>query len=135
MHKWVCTIKSEFATYDPLFPTSSAAFIPVALHFLPVALLCAAANQQTHCERRVAVPHAAGIGAMGWSAGTIALGTPEAEGAQTALVRAVVELGGAQASTPGESDTQQLWRCGKLRSSSPSAVPLLRLAVQNTDAR
>ena len=45
----------------PLFPTSSAAFIPVALHFLPVALLCAAANQQTHCERRMAVPHAPGV--------------------------------------------------------------------------
>ena len=36
MTLWVCTIKSEFATYDPLFPTTSAAILPVALQFLPV---------------------------------------------------------------------------------------------------
>ena len=89
LHVWVCTIKSEFATYDPL---CSAAFIPVALHFLPVALLCAAANQQTHCERRMAAPGVPDIDGMDWSAGSIPLGTQEAEDAQTALVRAVVEV-------------------------------------------
>ena len=83
----------------------------------------------------MAAPHVADIDAMDWSAGTIALGTREAEEAQTALVSAVVEVEGEPASTPGETDTQRLWRCGKLRSSSPSAVPLLRLAVQNTDHR
>ena len=83
----------------------------------------------------MAVQHAPGIDAMDWSAGTIPLGTREAEDAQTALVRAVVGVEGSPPSTPGETDIQRLWRCGKLRNSSPSAVPLLRLAVQNTDHR
>ena len=81
------------------------------------------------------MPHAPDIDAMDWSAGTIALGTPEAEEAQTALVSAVVELEGASPGPSGETDIQRMWRCGKLRSSSPSAVPLLRLALKNTDHR
>ena len=83
----------------------------------------------------MAAPHAADIDAMDWSAGTIALGTREAEEAQTALVSAAVVLEGASAGPTGETDIERMWRCGKLRSSSPSAVPLLRLAVENTDAR
>ena len=94
------TIKSEFATYDPLFPTSSAAILPVALQFLPVALLCAAANQQTHCERRMAAQ--ADIDAMDWGPGTIAVGTQEAEEAITALVSAAVKVDGASAGPANE---------------------------------
>ena len=60
-------IKLEFAMYDPLFPTSSAAFLPVALHFVPVALLCAAANQQTHRKRKMsAISLNDNIDAMDW---------------------------------------------------------------------
>ena len=129
----VCTIKSEFATYDPLFPTSSAAILPVALHFLPVALLCAAANQQTHCERRMAAQ--ADIDAMDWGPGTIAVGTQEAEEAITALVSAAVKVDGASAGPSNEKRIEQLWRCGTLRSTSPSSMPLLRLALKHTDER
>ena len=75
------------------------------------------------------------IDAMDWGPGTIAVGTREAEEAQTALVSAAVVLEGAPPGPPGETETERMWRCGKLRSSSPSAVPLLRLAVQNTGAR
>ena len=77
----------------------------------------------------------ADIDAMDWGPGTIEVGTQEAGEAQTVLVSAAVELGGACAGPPGKTGTERMWRCGKLRSSSPSAVPLLRLAVQNTDHR
>ena len=83
----------------------------------------------------MAAPNVPDIDGMDWSAGSIPLGTQEAEDAQTALVRAVVEVEGSPASTSGETEIQRMWRCGKLRSSSPSAVPLLRLALQNTDHR
>ena len=48
----------------------------------------------------MAAPHAPDIDAMDWSAGTIALGTREAEEAQTALVSAAVVLGGAPPAGP-----------------------------------
>ena len=78
----------------------------------------------------------ADIEAMDWGPGTIAVGTREAEEAQAALVSAAVVLcDGAPSGPLTETETQRMWRCGKLRSSSPSAVPLLCLAVQNTDHR
>ena len=75
------------------------------------------------------------IDAMDWGPGVIEIGTQEAEDAMTALVSAAVEVDGAPAGPSTETRVEQLWRCGTLRSSSPSSVPLLRLAVQNTDHR
>ena len=75
------------------------------------------------------------IDAMDWGPGGIAVGSQEAEEAIAALVSAAVEVDGASAGPSTETKVEQLWRCGTLRSSSPSSVPLLRLAVQNTDAR
>ena len=67
--------------------------------------------------------------------GGIELGTQEANEATTALVSAAVVLNGASAGPSTETRQQQLWRCGTLRSTSPSAVPLLKLAVQHADKR
>ena len=75
------------------------------------------------------------IEAMDWGPGGIELGTQEANEATTALVSAAVELNGASAGPSTETQMQQLWRCGELRSTSPSAMPLLRLAVEHTDER
>ena len=72
---------------------------------------------------------------MDWGPGTIAVGTQEAEEAITALVSAAVKVDGASAGPSTETKLDQLWRCGTLRSTSPSAMPLLRLAVANTDER
>ena len=75
------------------------------------------------------------IEAMDWGPGGIEIGTQEAEEAVTALVSAAVVLEGAPAGPSTETKLEQLWRCGTLRSTSPSAMPLLRLAVKNADAR
>ena len=75
------------------------------------------------------------IDAMDWGPGVIEIGTEEAGEATTALVSAAVVLNGASAGPPTETKLDQLWRCGTLRSTSPSAMPLLHLAVENTDAR
>ena len=75
------------------------------------------------------------IDAMDWGPGVIEIGTQEAEEAMTALVSAAVKVDGAPAGPSTETKVEQLWRCGTLRSTSPSAMPLLHLAVENTDAR
>ena len=75
------------------------------------------------------------IDAMDWGPGGIVDGTAEAESAKLALVSAAVVVYGASAGPANETKLEQLWRCGTLRSTSTSAVPLLRLAVKNTDAR
>jgi len=75
------------------------------------------------------------IDAMDWGPGVIEIGTQEAEEATTALVSAAVVLNGASAGPSTETKLDQLWRCGTLRSTSPSAMPLLRVAVKNTDER
>ena len=69
------------------------------------------------------------IEAMDWGPGGIEIGSQEAEEAATALVSAAVELNGASAGPSTETQMQQLWRCGELRSTSPSATPLLHLAA------
>ena len=53
----------------------------------------------------------------------------------TALVSAAVVVDGAPAGPANETRLEQLWRCGTLRSTSPSAMPLLRLAVKHADER
>ena len=75
------------------------------------------------------------IDAMDWGPGLIEIGTQEAEDAMTALVSTAVVVDGASAGPANETRLEQLWRCGTLRSTSPSAMPLLHLAVENTDAR
>ena len=75
------------------------------------------------------------IDAMDWGPGVIEIGTQEAEEAMTALVSAAVKVDGASAGPSTETKLDQLWRCGTLRSTSPSAVPLLRLAVKHADER
>ena len=75
------------------------------------------------------------IDAMDWGPGGIELGTQEANEATTALVSAAVELNGASAGPSTETKLEQLWRCGTLCSTSPSAMPLLRLAARSTGAR
>ena len=75
------------------------------------------------------------IDAMDWGPGAIEIGTQEAEDAMTALVSAAVEVGGAPAGPSTETKVEQLWRCGTLRSTSPSAMPLLKLAVKHADER
>ena len=75
------------------------------------------------------------IEAMGWGPGGIEIGTQEAEEAVTALVSAAVVRNGASAGPSTETKQEQPWRCGTLRSTSPSAIPLLRLAVRNADER
>ena len=75
------------------------------------------------------------IDAMDWGPGLIEIGTQEAEDAMTALVSAAVVVDGASAGPANETRLEQLWRCGTLRSTSPSSMPLLHLAVENTDAR
>ena len=75
------------------------------------------------------------VDAMDWGPGGIEMGTQEADEATTALVSAAVVLNGASAGQSTETKLDQLWRCGTLRSTSPSAIPLLRLAVRNADAR
>ena len=72
------------------------------------------------------------IDAMDWGPGGIEQGSQEAEEAVTALVSAAVVLNGASAGPSTETKLEQLWRCGTLRSTSPSAMSLLRLAVRNT---
>ena len=69
------------------------------------------------------------IAAMDWGPGGIVEGTAEADAAATALVSAVLTLSGASAGPSDETEMQRLWRCGELRSVSPSAVPLLRSAI------
>ena len=75
------------------------------------------------------------IDAMDWGPGGIKIGSQEAEEARTALVSAAVVLTGASAGPSTETRQQQLWRCGTLRSTSPSAMPLLKLAVKHADER
>ena len=75
------------------------------------------------------------IDAMDWGPGVIEIGTQEAEDAMTALVSAAVVVDGASAGPANETRLEQLWRCGTLRSSSSSAMPLLRLEVKNIDTR
>ena len=72
---------------------------------------------------------------MDWGPGTIDIGTQEAEEALTALVSAAVKVDGASAGPANETKLEQLWRCGTLRSTSPSAMPLLLLALKHTDER
>ena len=71
----------------------------------------------------------------GWGPGTIAVGSQEAEEAITALVSAAVKVDGVSAGPANETKLEQLWRCGTLRSTSPSAMPLLKLAVKHADER
>ena len=75
------------------------------------------------------------IDAMDWGPGVIEIGTQEAEEAMTALVSAAVKVDGAPAGPSTETKVEQLWRCGTLRSTSPSAMPLLKLAVKHADER
>ena len=75
------------------------------------------------------------IDAMDWGPGTIEIGTQEAEEALTALVSASVKVDGASAGPSTETRLEQLWRCGTLRSTSPSSMPLLRMALKHTDER
>ena len=75
------------------------------------------------------------IDAMDWGPGTTEIGTQEAEEAMTALVSAAVKVDGASAGPSTETKVEQLWRCGTLRSTSPSAMPLLKLAVKHADER
>ena len=75
------------------------------------------------------------IDAMDWGPGLIEIGTQEAEEAMTALVSAAVKVDGAPAGPSTETKVEQLWRCGTLRSTSPSAMPLFKLAVKNADER
>ncbi len=75
------------------------------------------------------------IDAMDWGPGVIEIGTQEAEEAMTALVSAAVKVDGASAGPSTETKVEQLWRCGTLRSTSPSAMPLLKLAVKHADER
>ena len=69
------------------------------------------------------------------SPGGIEIGSQEAEEAVTALVSAAVVLEGASAGPSTETKLEKLWRCGTLRSTSPSAMPLLKLAVKHADER
>ena len=70
------------------------------------------------------------IDAMDWGPGGIAVGSQEAEEAIAALVSAAVKVYGASAGPANETKLEQLWRCGMLRSTSTSAVPLLRSALK-----
>ena len=75
------------------------------------------------------------IDAMDWGPGVIEIGTQEAEDAMTALVSTAVVVDGASAGPANETRLEQLWRCGTLRSTSPSAMPLLKLVVKHADER
>ena len=75
------------------------------------------------------------VDGMDWGPGGVVEGTAEAHDAKIALINAVLTQDGAGAANEGESEASRLWRCGTLRSTSPSAMPLLKLAVKHADER
>ena len=127
-------MKSEFASSDPLFPTSSAA---AALLSAAAELLCwlSAATNSLHrpAGRRMSEADAL-IDGMDWGPGSVTEGTAEADDAKNTLISAVLTQDGSGAAKEGESEASRLWRCGTLRSTEPDAAPMLRRAIEVSDA-
>ena len=74
------------------------------------------------------------IDGMDWGPGSVTEGTAEADDAKNALISAVLTQDGSGAAKEGESEASRLWRCGTLRSTEPDAAPMLRRAIEVSDA-
>ena len=74
------------------------------------------------------------IDGMDWGPGSVTEGTAEADDAKNALISAVLTQDGSGAAKEGESEASRPWRCGTLRSTEPDAAPMLRRAIEVSDA-